>query len=279
MFTRSLRRVALATALLGLVALLPPSTAAAGTPAPPAPGAYAALGDSFSSGEGTFDYDPAAEAQACHRGPDAWPRFLRRRAPFITRILHTACTGARTSTVLSQLPATPDPDVLYVSLTLGGNDVGFSRIVRDCFVGSCYTRETRERIIPRLAALTQALTTTVYPAIEAAFPNARIAHVGYPQMTPDPGDPLVGCPWLTTREQQGGADLAFAVNRAIRIAAETDPRVEYADVTDALEGHELCSADPWVVPISVLGGSERGHPTDPGQRAIGRAVAVAVGFL
>jgi len=74
MRTRSLRRLILATALLGLVAFLPPSAATAGTPAPPAPGAYAALGDSFSSGEGTFDYDPSPEAQACHRGPDAWPR-------------------------------------------------------------------------------------------------------------------------------------------------------------------------------------------------------------
>jgi hypothetical protein len=243
------------------------------------PGTYAAMGDAFSSGEGTFRYDATPEAQACHRGPDAWPRFLARRAPFITGILHTACIGARTADLLAQIPATPDPDVRWVSITIGGTDVGFSRIVRDCFIGDCYTAATRARVIERLTTLRQALTTQVYPALEQAFPNAQIGHVGYPRVSPVPGVTPVGCPWLSPREQQGGIDLANAVNATIRAAAAADPRVEYVDVTEALDGHEHCTADPWLVPITQTGGSERGYPTALGQQAIARAVVRAIGYV
>jgi hypothetical protein len=242
------------------------------------PGVYAAMGDAFSSGEGTFRYDAAPEAQACHRGPDAWPRFLARRAPFITGILHTACIGATTDDLLAQIPAAPDPSVRWVSFTIGGNDLGFEPIVRACYVGECYTSRARDLVVSRLDALRAKLVTVVYPALAAAFPNAQIGHVGYPRVSPPPGEEPVGCPWLSPREQQGGVDLANAVNATIRAAAEADPRVEYLDITEALDGHEHCTTDPWLVPITPRGGSERGYPDALGNQAIARAVVRAVGY-
>lgn len=48
-----------------------------------------------------------------------------------------ACTGAVTDTVLSdQLPEiSSDPPPDFFVMTLGGNDIGFSRIAKACLVG------------------------------------------------------------------------------------------------------------------------------------------------
>jgi lysophospholipase L1-like esterase len=48
-----------------------------------------------------------------------------------------ACTGAVTDTVLSdqlsEISSDPSPD--FVVMTLGGNDIGFSKIAKACLVG------------------------------------------------------------------------------------------------------------------------------------------------
>jgi hypothetical protein len=47
------------------------------------------------------------------------------------------------------------------------------------------------------------------------------------------------------------------------------------DVTDAFQGHELCSGSSWVQPVRV-GGAAQAHPTARGQRAIETTVARAL---
>ena len=44
----------------------------------------------------------------------------------------------------------------------------------------------------------------------------------------------------------------------------------YVDVSRTLEGHELCTADSWLVPLPAPGAA---HPTVEGQQAIAAAVA------
>ena len=51
----------------------------------------------------------------------------------------------------------------------------------------------------------------------------------------------------------------------------------YVDVSDTLEGHELCTADSWVFPIGVGSvPSYWAHPTAKGQQAIADRVADAL---
>src|SRR5919199_1138661 len=79
-----------------------------GVPAPPAsasttggphhrPPVLAALGDSYSSGEGNPPFDPAADG--CDRSPQAWP--LLAAADLAWTATDLACSGAQTKDVVS----------------------------------------------------------------------------------------------------------------------------------------------------------------------------------
>lgn len=261
---------------------------------------YVALGDSFSSGEGTYDYDD--NARGCHRGPKAWPRVLQQAASANIRdIRHRACTGATTrdlrrSRIVSalyiqpaQIPDKPDTSKELVTLTIGGNDVDFPGIVVDCYLYSCADQPTK-RLRSKLARLKNELLTSVYPRLKKAYPNARLVHVGYPRITPLPGVILKDCPaprrrdrnWLDADEQEAAAALVQEISGTIAAAvADSTQGIEYVNVEDALKGHELCTDDPWVnrLALGVLDlpmgtrRTEQAHPNTRGQQAYSQAVA------
>jgi lysophospholipase L1-like esterase len=243
---------------------------------------YVALGDSYSSGEGAPPYDPGSGS--CQRAAAGWARRLDRDGPAIVSLDHRACAGAATGQLTgpwsdrhlpAQIPAAPDPKVTLVTLTIGGNDVGFGGIVATCFVLSCADVPTNAGFLGGLHALGTTLATSVYPALEQAYPNARIVHVGYPRLTPRTGRPVKGCAWLTADEQVAAEQIVSALDRTIRLAAAGARRVTYVDTTEALAGHELCSGSSWINAVRI-GGKAQAHPTADGQRALERSVARAL---
>lgn len=248
---------------------------------------YVALGDSYSSGEGTFTYDTHSEAQKCHRGPLAWTRLVEQHVEVIPRIEHKACTGAKALDLLNVykdnapqvVASSPNDGVELVTVTIGGNDVGFGGILRDCYLSTCADDPNSKGFNTKLKNLTSFLTSTLYPAIESAYPEARIVHVGYPRLTPKPGVTPYKCGWLEPDEQEAGVLLADKLNGAIKSAADARARVGYLDVTDVLDGHELCTVDSWMTPVRPFGGSERGHPNAQGQFALSVEVATELGFI
>jgi lysophospholipase L1-like esterase len=240
---------------------------------------YVALGDSYSSGEGAPPYDAASGS--CHRAAAGWVRGLDRDVTAIVSLDDRACSGAAGPQLAgpwtdrrlpAQIPSSPDPRVTLVTLTIGGNDIGFAGIVGTCFVLSCAGLPTTAGFLGGLHALGDTLTTRVYPALERAYPNARIVHVGYPRLTPKAGRPVKGCAWLTADEQVATEKIVTDLDRTIRVAAAGTGRVTYVDTTDALAGHELCSGSSWINAVR-LGGKAQAHPTAAGQRALERSIA------
>ena len=123
-----------------------------------------------------------------------------------------------------------------------------------------------------MATLSQALAEQVYPRLRAAYPTARLVHVTYPYLTPAevPTDPA--CGWLTEPEvpatRQLVADINDAITSAARSLAEDD--VEVVDASGAFEGHELCTEESEVHPISLA--EDRAHPTTAGHASIAQTV-------
>lgn len=234
----------------------------------------AALGDSYSSGEGAGAYDPASGS--CHRSPLAWSRLLPADDPGVLLTGHFACSGAEADALvrsfkgeapqLQQLAAlTPAPDL--VTLTVGGNELGFADILTSCFLADCVANgrlTTAETVLNRYlpAALVRA-----YGQVSATVPDADVVVVGYPRLFPLPQSETTGCGWLEPAERTRLNALAADLDQVERAAAAR-AGVRYASVLSSLNGHELCSAMSWVYPIGLFGGQERGHPTLPGQRAI-----------
>src|SRR5262249_19589807 len=117
--------------------------AVAFTPLTPTGVSYAALGDSYSSGVGGGSYDPGTDTSSdkSRRSPDAFPRPTAAIAG--TGVNHLACSGAVMSNIrttgqygepaqLSALPATSN----LVTITIGGNDVGFAGVLTKCVTPS-----------------------------------------------------------------------------------------------------------------------------------------------
>ena len=271
--------IAVTTALLAACAGggSKPSTATTRAPAVVA----VALGDSYSSGEGAPPYDPSPKG--CNRADAGWARRLRRDVAAIGSLDLRACSGATVEDVLSrtgkggsgaQLPSTPDPSVTLVTITVGGNDIGFGAIVATCFILSCAGVPGSGSFHITLDQLATALDATLYPAITRAYPKARIVHVGYPRLTPPVGQAVHDCAWLSPDEQPAAAQIVAELDQTIHAAA-TRAHVTYVDTTEAFAGHELCSGSSWVNPVSLQGRSQA-HPTAAGQQALERSVAAAL---
>lgn len=250
---------------------------------------YVALGDSYSSGEGTYDYDAHKEGARCHRGPTSWPRIMEAKVSELVEIDHKACTGAKTVNLLDdyhanppQIPSVPDPDTELVTITIGGNDVGFAGILQSCYVtgSSCAKVADSKSFENDLSRLYRTLTTVIYPKLEAAYPNALIVHVGYPRIMPATGTTPINCGWLSQPEQRSVDSMLAKLNGTIYLATQASSPVEWLDVTSALSGHELCTSDPWMTSIrnSLIKNSEWGHPNGAGQLALAKVVTSGLGF-
>lgn len=252
---------------------------------------YVAIGDSYSSGEGTYEYNDGR----CHRGPLAWPRRLDELEERLEIARHVACTGARTNQLFEEYKGTtqvdvahPDPSVDLVTVTIGGNDVGFRDILIDCRISpiqQCLTGNKYTQFQDTVERVALALEESVYRKLRTAFPNARIVHVGYPELFPGTGEDAVNCGWLTSGEKIQVEKAAQYLDLWLGIAAgRSQFDIEYISSLDALDGHELCTPDSWVQPISPQGEwravrSEQAHPTADGQIAWTADIANALADL
>ena len=255
------------------------SSAADTTPDETAPGLVTvSLGDSYSSGAGAPPYDKASGP--CVLSQLAWVHQLDAASPDIGSVEQRACAGAQSSHLTgpwrdrglpAQIPATPAPDVTLVTVTIGGNDMGFGTMVWACTVGDC---PPATAFAEPLRTLRTNLRTSTYPALRGAYPDARLVHVGYPRLTPPVGEDVVGCPWLSRADQKAAADTLRALNKSIEDSTR-GTGVTYVDVSDVLAGHEMCTAEPW---MRNIGEENAVHPTAEGQAAISRAVARALGL-
>ena len=245
----------------------------------------ASLGDSFSSGEGNPPFDPDSN-DGCDRSSRAWPRLLHSSRADLALVAHLACSGA-TSAALSgafdseppqesQLAGLPKPPT-FVTLTIGGNDIGFSAVLRDCFVVDCYwdgTLAATSRRIDTLATYIQ----YKYQDIQRASPTSRLIVVGYPNLFPRLQSNAVNCGWLSNNERATLVALSDKLNNTLANAAAGVGAI-YAPTVNSLNGHELCTASSWVNPIGSFSSptfNSQGHPNASGQIAMETAVLAKI---
>lgn len=258
---------------------------------------YVALGDSFSSGEGAgagnYFKDSNGADNPCHRAPTAWTFMVAQSSPQLKDpMVNAACSGAMTKHVLSTPfnGEQPQIDLLrqenakskvdLITITIGGNDAGFSGLVTDCFLTDCTVdaRTGRWRAKAREAA--RALAQDIVPKMREAAPNARIVVVGYPRLLPTQQKSVVNCGWLTSTERVALNTVAKQLNQFVIDAIYTELfekpgyiAPDFINPTDALSGHELCTAQSHVVKIyGNKWNHEQAHPNLLGQGDLARVV-------
>jgi lysophospholipase L1-like esterase len=242
----------------------------------------AALGDSYSSGEGAGAYERSSGG--CHRTARAWPRLLADPDRDVTVVAHLACSGARTAALnspfknepaqLTQLAGVrPAPNV--VTLTMGGNDIGFADVLADCVAHDCVADGRLDRAGRELTQAMPAVLRGAYTRVQRAAPDAAVVVVGYPRLFPPAEGFTLSCHLLDANERARLNQLAGTLDQ-VTAAAAAAAGATFVSVLASLRGHELCGGDPWIYPIDILGGQERAHPTARGQQAIAAAVRTAV---
>lgn len=313
-----------------LVVLL---VAAAVPPAGAQDGAdYVALGDSYSSGEGVTPFGSGQLDVACHRSGQAYARLLESSTTVdIATLRFSACTGATTADVVRPEGSTANGQALpgrtrnplqidsvtsdtdLVTLTLGGNDLGFADIVPFCAMTRClrnhYPNDQSTTLLPdwidqQRPRVVAAVGDVLDAILDQADPPPTVVLAGYPELfAPDPG---ARCPesYLFERAERVAINEAIDdFNAALQQVASVEG-AQFAPVTPAFNGYRVCergsASEEYLTGIEVafsqifrgdLGfgwdgvhvpppvGQASFHPTAAGQRAYASAIEATLDHI
>jgi lysophospholipase L1-like esterase len=265
-----------------------------------AAGAYIALGDSYSSGEGAGDYYAdtlAPKGDGCDRSLNAYPQLLARDLGyplegFVSKdASFAACSGAKTSAIdgsfkgeVPQIDHVHKDDSL-ITISIGGNDVGFAPVLKYCLKHADCSAHERPIVIRDLEAVRRAIPP-VLEALRNRAPAARIVVVGYPNFMPSSGDchPAGGLlHWLL---HMTSANVEFihtgiaALNRDTEHIVQGRPNMAYVLPNESVwRHHTICGHSPWFVRVDLTHALSHSavffHPTAEGQRELEREVLPA----
>jgi lysophospholipase L1-like esterase len=156
------------------------------------------------------------------------------------------------------------PGVELVTLTVGGNDLGFAGLA-----GACTTPGKELQCIAAIKAIGplqfQELgsdLTNLYGDVADAAPKALIVVTGYPHLVERtaPFDPVVIDALNSATDELNGT-----IREAVLAADPTGDNIVYVDVTAQFEGHGIGSSDPFInPPTPALPGAVPFHPNADG---------------
>lgn len=298
-----------------------PTPPGGGTSPPPIspPGAtptYVALGDSYSSGEGNPPFIAGTDTREnkCHRSTAS---FVYSVAPSNLQLDHVACSGSIVYDLNNpnfsanagegpQLSALSGNTTL-VTLSIGGNDLGFAYGLAKCLEpGDCsrdsslrsllqkhldwltagHGRDCTDRMFLKAGVCAPASPSlsALYIQIAQRAPNAKIVVLNYPSLFPR--NPSGTCKYAgtfgaTIDEQTFINDWGLKLNRVIKsqvlLARQAGARIVLSDVWTEFGDHGVCTHEPWIrsltADLSIAYFSQVSfHPNLLGQDAMARAV-------
>jgi len=276
-----LRALTLSIAVLAILAVAATAARAAN---------YVALGDSYAAGP--LIPNPVLPL-GCLKSDHNYPHVA---APGIGLTLRDAsCSGAETEDMTN--PQNVDPDgpnppqfnsldasTTVVSLTIGGNDIGFSEVAESCITVNPFSHPCLDKYNPggndQLKARIEATApkvAAVLQGIHSRSPGAKIYVVNYPAIFPETGS---GCwpqmplgfqdvPYLRATEQRLNSMLAT------QAAANGATLVNWYQ---ASIGHDACkgTSTRWVEPLVPGTLAAPIHPNKQGMAGGANALLAAV---
>jgi hypothetical protein len=224
-------------ALLGSILTLSPARAAGPS--------YVALGDSYSSGVGTRTY--ISDGTSCQRSTYAYPYLISQSRGF--SLSFQACSGAKIPDVTNKQLGALSTGTAYVTLSVGGNDAGFSSVITECaypgWASDCDGAiNTAQGYINN--SLPGALST-LYASIKAKAPNAKVVIVGYPRLFN--GEDCNAGTWFSPSEETRLNQTADLLNSKLSAAAAAKG-FAFANPTNAFIGHAVCADVEWLNGLS-----------------------------
>lgn len=253
-------------------------------------GTYAALGDSYTAAPLLAGQD--SSPAGCLRSADDYPALVA-RALHPRSFANVSCYGASTydMTHSQKTPVQVNPPQLsavsaadsLVTVQVGGDDIGFSRILTTCgelSLADPFGSPCRDHYTDQLAqeiSSTAPRVTALLDSIRQRAPHARILLIGYPAILPATGN---GCwPWVPIAR----GDVPYLRDTELRLnamlaAAAARAGVGYVGTYDGTLGHDACqpSGVKWVEGLIPTSLAVPMHPNAAGERAIARLIIAAL---
>jgi lysophospholipase L1-like esterase len=224
------RMIGLAVVCLGV--LVPAAAAGASQ--------YVGLGDSYSSGVGTRVF--YSESGSCKRSPEAYPPKVAAAKGYTLSFL--ACSGAKTTDLNANQLGTLGSTTALVTLTIGGNDAGFSNVIINCalyyFTCGSAINEANSFIANKLGPLLD----TTYNNIRSRATTAHVVVIGYPHLFTSEGK-TCNANFLTSSNEKKLNETGDKLDAKIkeRVAAHG---FTFVDSRNAFLPHAVCSSEEWL---------------------------------
>ncbi len=260
---------ALLTSAAALALIVTAAVPASAGPLTPNRGRFAAVGDSYAAGVGNT---PLKNAGSTGRSASAYPVLLAGRDNKVTFL---AESGATTKSVLANQVQNVSPSTRQITVTVGGNDIGFAEVALTCAnpMADCQAAFLKAHMA--LTVLPQDLGALL-TQLQMKAPKAEIYVTGYPLLF----QPSAGtCPGLPGYDAMamGLADAGTAQLNTVIQGTATALGFEYVDVAGEFTHHGLCDGmDSFIFPPSFSPAGYPApsslHPTAAGQAAYARAI-------
>src|SRR4051794_10501814 len=270
----------LAAALLILLAV----TATAGA------AQWVGLGDSYAAGP--LIANQSLNPLGCLRSDHNYAHLAAARAG--KSLTDVSCSGATTDDMTAAQDVTPGPAnppqlnalsaaTQVASLSIGGNDIGFTSIIENCASVNPFGHPCLDRYdaggVDQLAARIDAAAPKVAAAIQgihARAPAARVLVISYLPILPETGS---GC-WPQVPLAWGDVPYLRATEKRLNTmlaqqAAANGAR--YVDTYAASIGHDACKSTStrWVEPLIPGNTAAPFHPNARGMAGITPTVVAA----
>lgn len=229
---------------------------------------YVALGDSYAAGVGG-----GARQSECWRAVEGYPVLVARALGL--DLAYQACLGATARNVERDQLGALGPATSHVSLTVGGNDIGFVPVLVECakpawMVDSDPVVDEALRIV---RTVLPGRLRSLLARIREGAPGAALVVTAYPVLFN--GEDCNALTFFSPHEMrrigEGIGELAGVIAEAARAAG-----AEVVDPREAFTGHAICDDVEWLNGASwPLEGSF--HPSSAGHAAYARLVAAAFG--
>jgi lysophospholipase L1-like esterase len=240
---------------------------------------YVALGDSYAAGP--FIPTPVLPL-GCLKSNHNYPHLA---APSIGPLKDASCSGAKTDDMTNPQsieidgPNPPQFNSLeagteVVSLTIGGNDIGFSEVAQSCitlnpFSSPCkekYDSGGHDQLAERIEA-TAPKVAAVLQGIHARSPKARVYVLNYPAIFPETGN---GC-WPQMPVSFSDAPYLRATEQRLDAMIATQAAANGATLVNwynASIGHDACKSSSvrWVEPLVPNNPAAPIHPNQSGMQ-------------
>lgn len=232
-------------------------------PAHAASDEYVALGDSFAAGNGAGNPDLD---YFCSRSSDAYAPIIAAERPGTT-LKFAACGGATTADVLNQQQSSVTSATDYVTLSIGGNDVGFLNLILSCWntYDEAGCLQEASAMNTRIQNELPAKLNATHAALKARAPQATMMQVGYPRFFGS----SISCAQahgMSNAERTALNGVADNLDRVIGERSRANGFV-YLSAIGRFAGHELCTTTPYINGKWAWSAVDIYHPTKAGYRS------------